>query len=299
MNLVEGKDMKNSSVKKIYIINILFFLIASISIIVSNVSYDAEYQMAMGYRLLKGDTPILEMWEPNQTSAFLCAIIMKLYISIAGTTTGIVLFVNVMGYLVYAVTDARTSYLLVIAVSLVALIFAKTNLDKLLDYISVKVYYVCITVLSIGILSCGYFYREDSAFSVKIDSILNNRVRLMNEAFNKYGVSLFGENIQWVGFGGQTNTQAVENAYNFVDCAYAKMLFDHGLIFAILVCVGYAFMYKYAVQKKDYILILAVTMVLVVSIMEPRLISIEMNPFVLLLGLFFVKENKSRFKFIL
>ena len=207
--------------------------------------------------------------------------------------------VNVMGYLVYAVTDARTSYLLLIAVSLVGLIFARTNLDKLLDYINVKVYYVCVAALSIGILGCGYFYREDNAFSVKIDSLLNNRVRLMNEAFNKYGVSLFGENIHWVGFGGQTNTQAVENAYNFVDCAYAKMLFDHGLIFAILVCVGYAFIYKYAVEKKDYILILAVTMVLVVSIMEPRLISIEMNPFVLLLSLFFVKKNKSSFKFVL
>lgn len=76
------------------------FLAASAAILVTNVSYDAEYELAMGYRLLKGDTPIIEMWEPNQTSAFLCAILMKLYISITGTTTGIVLFMNGAGYLI-------------------------------------------------------------------------------------------------------------------------------------------------------------------------------------------------------
>ncbi len=70
------------------------------SILVTNVSYDAEYELAMGYRMLKGDIPIIEMWEPNQTSAFLCALIMKLYITLTGTTTGIVLFVNAVGYLI-------------------------------------------------------------------------------------------------------------------------------------------------------------------------------------------------------
>jgi len=154
MNLVEGKDMKNSSVKKIYIINILFFLIASISIIVSNVSYDAEYQMAMGYRLLKGDTPILEMWEPNQTSAFLCAIIMKLYISIAGTTTGIVLFVNVMGYLIrvgisgflyYRINKMAGKVPALIACFLFILIGPKDMLVP--DYSNMEVWFSTLTVL--------------------------------------------------------------------------------------------------------------------------------------------------------
>lgn len=92
--------MKKLLQNKKYLVYLLFFMVASISLIVSNVSYDAEYQLSMGYRLIKGDIPILEMWEPNQTSAFLCAIIMKLYMSITGTTTGIVLFVNLMGYLI-------------------------------------------------------------------------------------------------------------------------------------------------------------------------------------------------------
>ena len=146
--------MKISSFKKIYIINILFFLIASISIIVSNVSYDAEYQMAMGYRLLKGDTPILEMWEPNQTSAFLSAIIMKLYLSIAGTTTGIVLFVNVMGYLIrvgisgflyYRINKMAGKVPALIACFLFILIGPKDMLVP--DYSNMEVWFSTLTVL--------------------------------------------------------------------------------------------------------------------------------------------------------
>ena len=86
--------------KRNYIIYFLLFLATSVSLIVSNLSYDAEYQLSMGYRLIKGDIPIIEMWEPNQTSAFIVAILMKIYISITGTTTGIVLYIHFVGYLI-------------------------------------------------------------------------------------------------------------------------------------------------------------------------------------------------------
>lgn len=79
----------------------LFLLImAGIFFLVTNISYDAEYQMAMAYRMIKGDTMITQMWEPHQTSAFLCAIFMKLYMIVTGTTTGIVLYIQAMGLLI-------------------------------------------------------------------------------------------------------------------------------------------------------------------------------------------------------
>ena len=90
----------NTRIKKsTFLIYLILFMAASAAILVTNVSYDAEYELAMGYRMMKGDIPIIQMWEPNQTSAFLCAILMKLYVSVTGTTTGIVLFMNGAGYL--------------------------------------------------------------------------------------------------------------------------------------------------------------------------------------------------------
>ena len=92
--------MKSQSGKVMYWIYAALMGAAILSLIFTNISYDAEYQLAMAYRLIKGDALITEMWEPHQTSAFLCAILMKLYIVITGTTTGIVLYTQVMGLLI-------------------------------------------------------------------------------------------------------------------------------------------------------------------------------------------------------
>ncbi len=69
---------------------------------------DAEYQIAMSYRLAKGDVMFLEMWEAHQTSAFLCTILIKLYLFLFGTTTGIVLYLQLCG----AVIDGLIALLL-------------------------------------------------------------------------------------------------------------------------------------------------------------------------------------------
>lgn len=229
---------------------------------------------------------------------FLFLVICYVYIKAKKFNIKDFLLIQVVAYLLYALTDARTSYFLVVGVSLVALIYAKTKIEVLLEKISPKFCYMMVAVLILSILGCGYFYNKDNAILSKLNDLLSTRLELMYQAFQSYGLSLFGEKIKWVGFGGQSDPALVEKIYNFVDCGYAKMLLDYGIVFSIFVCVGYALMYQYALEKKDYILILAVTMVLLVSIMEPRIVSIEMNPFVLLLGFLFMKENKSNFKFI-
>ena len=92
--------MKSHSGRVMYWIYTILMGAAILSLVFTNISYDAEYQLAMAYRLIKGDELITEMWEPHQTSAFLCAILMKMYIMITGTTTGIVLYTQVMGLLI-------------------------------------------------------------------------------------------------------------------------------------------------------------------------------------------------------
>lgn len=140
--------------RKNYLVYFLLFLVASIAIIVTNVSYDAEYQLSMGYRLLKGDSPITEMWEPNQTSAFVCAIIMKLYIGITGTTTGIVLFVNVVGYLIrvgiacflYAIVKKLSGEIPAFIVSFLFILIGPKDM-LVPDYSNMELWFSTLTVL--------------------------------------------------------------------------------------------------------------------------------------------------------
>lgn len=91
--------LKKQSTNTYIFFGILLILVC-ISFVFTNISYDAEYQMAMAYRMIKGDAMIIEMWEPHQTSAFLCAGLMKIYMLITGTTTGVVLFIQLAGLLI-------------------------------------------------------------------------------------------------------------------------------------------------------------------------------------------------------
>ena len=55
---------------------------------------DEEYALSIGYRLVKGDTLFYTMWEPHQLSALTAAGLIALYMALAHTTTGILLFVR-------------------------------------------------------------------------------------------------------------------------------------------------------------------------------------------------------------
>ncbi len=92
--------MRSSIGKKIYFLYFVLIAAACGSMLFTNIDYDAEYQIAMAYRMIKGDGLITEMWEPHQTSAFLCALLMKIYMVVTGTTTGIVLYTQIVGLLI-------------------------------------------------------------------------------------------------------------------------------------------------------------------------------------------------------
>lgn len=58
---------------------------------------DEEYQIVMAYRSIAGDSLFCNMWEPHQMSAFLCSFFEYLFIKITGSTTGIVIFLRIIG----------------------------------------------------------------------------------------------------------------------------------------------------------------------------------------------------------
>lgn len=82
----------------------LFAIAAALKILFVGYDFDEQYALAMSYRLLKGDIPVLDMWEPHQTSGFLAALFMFPYVAITGSTTGIVLYLRVCGLLIHSIT---------------------------------------------------------------------------------------------------------------------------------------------------------------------------------------------------
>ena len=84
----------------INIILVTLSILASLKMLFFALGLDEEYQVVIAYRNAMGDRLFWDMWEPHQTSAFLCTLLMKPYLSLFGTT-GIVLYLRACGTLLH------------------------------------------------------------------------------------------------------------------------------------------------------------------------------------------------------
>lgn len=86
--------MSGKSWKIVKGILLLGSVLAALKLIFVDYTLDEEYQIVMAYRNLQGDMLFKEMWEPHQTSAFLCAGLIWLYRTVTGSVTGVILFLR-------------------------------------------------------------------------------------------------------------------------------------------------------------------------------------------------------------
>ena len=77
-------------------------ILATLKIIFFDYTMDEEYQIVMAYRNLQGDSLFKEMWEPHQTSAFMCIGLMGIYQLITGTYTGVLIFLRICTAIIQA-----------------------------------------------------------------------------------------------------------------------------------------------------------------------------------------------------
>lgn len=75
-------------------------VLASLKTLILGMSIDEEYAITMSYRMVSGDRMFMEMWEPHQTSGFLGALFVALYIRLTGGTVYLGLFLRVVGLLI-------------------------------------------------------------------------------------------------------------------------------------------------------------------------------------------------------
>lgn len=76
---------------------VLGSIIINIKNIFTSCQVDAEYQVVMAYRIVKGDKMFSQMWESNQTSAFFLAFFEWIFLKVTGSTTGIMVYANAVG----------------------------------------------------------------------------------------------------------------------------------------------------------------------------------------------------------
>lgn len=70
-------------------------VLAALKMIFVDYSLDEEYQVVMAYRRLSGERLFATMWEPHQTSAFVCVLLMWPFRLLTGGYNGVVIWLRV------------------------------------------------------------------------------------------------------------------------------------------------------------------------------------------------------------
>lgn len=81
---------------------LLLTALSSIKLVFLGLGIDEEYSVAMSYRMLIGDRMLLEMWEPHQTSGFVNAFLIRLFLVITGSTEYLVIYLRLCGIAIQA-----------------------------------------------------------------------------------------------------------------------------------------------------------------------------------------------------
>lgn len=96
------------SVRKriLYVFLAVLFAVTTLKILFTGYDIDEQYAVSLAGRLLKGDLLLADMWEPHQTSAWLCTLLLLPYVALFHTTTGIFLYLRFCGLLIHAAVGA-------------------------------------------------------------------------------------------------------------------------------------------------------------------------------------------------
>ncbi len=220
----------------------------------------------------------------HATSVILYVVLLVCYVKKEKLQLYHVILIEIINLWQWKQTDSKTGSALIALIPIVffALKYWKKDFSKTLIGLLLKMIFPLCAILS---LTFSYLYKSFS-FMEYINAFLSNRLVMGYNALKMYGIHFWGQSIAWVGYGGLGFTvNQLEGNYNFVDCSYVKILLENGFAVWLFVMAGFTYASIYAVKNQQIYMATALFFVAGYSVIEPRLIEIGFNPFVVLLAL--------------
>ena len=205
------------------------------------------------------------------------------------------LMLFVFSLVIFYYTDSRMGLVAVILALIINYIFKFKGKIILAKYGNILSWSIVIFAVLSVIMTILYPKINMS----KLNELLSNRILLQYRALDRYGITLFGQEIEWVGQGA-SNEELDWNKYNFIDNSYIKALVNNGILFFMLIILGHYYILKEQIVKnRNVYAFVAVFMIGIYSITDVALLRIMYNPFIILMAPMFnifssnKKENYS------
>lgn len=155
-------------------------------------------------------------------------------------------------------------------------------------------FFICYTFVFMAVISIGVelFYMNEPEKLQVLDQWTTHRLSITANTINEYGWSLFGNRIVWTGV---SNSFQAYSQYNFVDCSYINVLLNYGLIFTVCLIAGFTKLMKVALSSHNHRLILVLFAIALRSVIEPQLIDVRFNTFILLILPAYIHFSKNSY----
>lgn len=189
----------------------------------------------------------------------------------------------------YFLTDSRTEMLMSECILIGIFMNSVGILDKFKNVVEFfkKAYATCFPLFPIGsyilVMLYGFIFNTMNVNSIifkiaqKFNHIFSNRLYQTFYDFKRYGLSLFGSNIDLVGYFLTKENEGTIIRSNFIDNEYMRILFENGWIFFIaffaIISIVIWHLYK---TKKDGLLFISFV-ITTSSLINPRLFTITVS----------------------
>ena len=152
--------------------------------------------------------------------------------------------------------DARLNALSILLATVIFIYFYYSN-GKKLKIFALLPYSAVVFASTVTYLS--YKFSWSNPFLVSINKLITGRLALGRNAFDTFGVHLFGtRNVQFIGSGGKTESVI---GYNYVDSSYVQMLFTYGIVPVVLLIIIYVVASKKQYKDGQYLLVAILSLI--------------------------------------
>lgn len=212
------------------------------------------------------------------------------WISIRAKKISILELLIILGTNIYIYTQTITINPLICSLLLVSLVIILKLDDKIIENKFIKFLGDNTFIIwSILIILLTTFYNRFGILKL-VDKLVSNRLRLGNSGLTEYGVSFFGQDVVLSGstFG---LLEVLQTKYNYIDSAYVQIIVKYGLILLLYIMLGFRKVQKKLRAEKNYYMYIVLIVVSLQAMLDPQLIMLYYNPFILLLGSLLIKQE--------
>ena len=152
--------------------------------------------------------------------------------------------------------DARLNALSILLATVIFIYFYYSK-EKKLKIFALFPYSAVVFASIVTYLS--YKFSWSNPFLVTVNKLITGRLALGRNAFDTFGVHLFGtRNVQFIGSGGKTESVI---GYNYVDSSYVQMLFTYGIVPVILLIIIYVVASRKQYKDGQYLLVAILSLI--------------------------------------